>query len=102
MQNLLRTAALATALISGSADAMTFGSIPVNNGDNSHIVISMTGEIELGDYAKLINVFRTLPEDTVVVGLLLNSPGGNIAEALKITEAIKGQHVGTMVASDSQ
>jgi len=38
----------------------------------------------------------------VVVGFLLNSPGGKIAEALKITEAINGPHIGTMVAPDSQ
>jgi hypothetical protein len=102
MRNLLRIVAFASALISGSADAMTFGSIPANNGDNSRIIISMTGEIGLGDYSKFIKVFRNLPEDAVVVGFLLNSPGGNIGEALKITEALKGQHVGTMVAPDSQ
>jgi hypothetical protein len=102
MRNLLRIVAFASALISGSADAMTFGSIPINNGDNSRIIISMTGEIGLGDYTKFINVFRNLPEDVVVVGFLLNSPGGSIAEALKITEALKGQHIGTMVAPDSQ
>jgi len=90
------------ALISGSADAMTFGSFPIDNNDNSRIIISMTGQIDRGDYTKFINVFRSLPEHTVVVDFVLNSPGGNIAEALKIIEAIKGQHIGTMVASDSQ
>jgi len=102
VQNLLRTGALAMALISGSADAMTFGSFPIDNNDNSRIIISMTGQIDRGDYTKFINVFRSLPEHTVVVDFVLNSPGGNIAEALKIIEAIKGQHIGTMVASDSQ
>jgi hypothetical protein len=102
VKNLLQPVAFASVLISASADAMTFGSIPVDHSDNSRIIISVTGKIELGDYKKFIDVFRNLPEDTVVVGLLLNSPGGNIAEALKITEAIKGQHVGMMVAPDSQ
>ena len=102
VENLLRTVALATALISVSADAMTFGSFPINNNDNSRIIISMAGQINPGDYTKFINKFKSLPEDTVVVGFSLNSPGGNIAEALKITEAIKDQHIGTMVASDSQ
>jgi hypothetical protein len=91
-----------TALISGSADAVTFGSFPIDNNDNSRIIVSMTGKIELGDYAKFINVVKNLPENTVVVGFLLNSPGGNIAEALRITEALGGQHVETMVAPDSK
>jgi ATP-dependent protease ClpP protease subunit len=102
MQNLLRTVAFASVLTSGSVNAMTFGSLPINDDDNSRMIISMTGKIETGDYAKLINVFKSLPEDIVVVGFLLNSPGGNIGEAVKITEAIKGQHIGTMVAPDSQ
>jgi hypothetical protein len=101
-KNLLWTVAFATALISRSADAMTFKWFPTNNNDNSRIIISMTGQINRGDYTRFINVFKDLPEDTVVVGLLLNSPGGNMFDALKITEAIKGQHIGTMVASDSQ
>jgi hypothetical protein len=102
MKNLVQTVAFASTLISGSTDAMTFGSFPVNINDDSRIIISMTGQIDLGDYAKFVDVFRNLPEDTVVIGFLLNSPGGNIAAALKITEAIKGQHIGTMVAPDSQ
>jgi hypothetical protein len=102
MKTLFRNIAFASTLISGSTDAMTLGSFPVDNSDNSRIMISMTGQINLGDYNKFINLFRNLPEDSVVVGFLLNSPGGHIAEALKITEAIKGQHIGTMVAADSQ
>ena len=102
MRHLLRTVAFASTLTSGSVNAMTFGSFPIKDGDNSRIIMSMTGGIEAGDYVKFINFFKKLPEDIVVVGFLLNSPGGNIAEALKITEAIKGQHVGTMVASHSQ
>jgi hypothetical protein len=102
MKKFLQTVAFASTLISGSTDAMTFGSLPVNNSDNSKIIISMTGQIDLGDYTNFIDVFRNLPEDTVVVGIQLNSPGGNIAETLKITEAIKGQHIGTMVAPDSR
>ena len=102
MRHLLRTVAFASTLTSGSVNAMTFGSFPIKDGDNSRIIMSMTGGIEAGDYVKFINFSKRLPEDIVVVGFLLNSPGGNIAETLKITEAIKGQHVGTMVASDSQ
>jgi hypothetical protein len=102
MRNLIRTVAFASALTSGSVSAMTFGFFPINNNDNSRIIISMTGQINRGDYSKFINVFRSLPEDTVVVGLSLNSPGGNMLEGLKITEAIKGQHIETMVASESE
>jgi hypothetical protein len=102
MRNLLHAVAFASALTSGPVDAMTFGSVPITNDDNLRIIMSMTGKIELGDYNKFIDVFRNLPEDIIVVGILLNSPGGNIAEALKITEVIKGQHIGTMVAPDSR
>jgi hypothetical protein len=70
MRNLLRTVAFASALTSGSVGAMTFGSFPITNDDNSRIIMSMTGKIELGDYAKFIRFFRNLPYDIVVVGFL--------------------------------
>ena len=41
-----------------SVDAMAFGSFPINNDDNSRMIISMTGKIETGDYARFINVFK--------------------------------------------
>ena len=69
----------------------------------NHQVLSAKGIIRQGDAAKLanaINRLRPLPHGSPVV--LLDSPGGNVAEALEIAEIFDKQQVHTIVPNGAQ
>jgi hypothetical protein len=77
---------------------LRYNFFPVENGDNARIFVSMTGEILAGDHKRFTRYIASLPKNIRVVGYFLDSPGGNIYEALEIAETIRGKSLGTAVA----
>jgi hypothetical protein len=56
----------------------------------SGCVVIMNGEIETGDAAKLRELFaRGIPAPGFVNDLVLDSPGGNVAEALRLAAVVR-------------
>ena len=70
----------------GSAGAMQFSTIPLDNPDK--VVIVAVGEIIAGDLDRLVAHLRTLGPQVQVVGFSLDSPGGSVVEAEKIAEGM--------------
>ena len=67
---------------------------------NSHQVLLATGEIEQGDAERMARVLvdiQPLPHGLPVI--LLDSGGGSVAEALKISELFERRPVHTVVAA---
>ena len=51
----------------------------------------------MGDDAKLHAVVGNLPANTTLVGIALNSPGGNYVEGVRLATSIHNSHVKTAV-----
>ena len=104
----------AVLLMSGKLFAAEFPSGGIDNQgcerlrDESHcITLAFIGEIRTGDLQRLEARIRAIEAPLsgttkMRVGKLhLNSPGGNIHEAMKIGRMVRGRQIGTVVTSDS-
>jgi hypothetical protein len=68
---------------------------------NSWSVLRLSGRIEPGDSDKLVAEIRKLPhpEFTRFARLMLDSPGGDYAEALRLGEVVRYEYVATRIAA---
>ena len=73
---------------------MQFTAVPLGSG-NSVLVVA-EGEIIAGDTERLI-AFMTQPQNEVVRGIILDSPGGSLLEAEKVAVAIHSANLNTIV-----
>ena len=89
-------AAVCGLLIAPGALAMTFVSERVA-GEPSKIIIRASGEIFPGDDAKLHDLVGRLPANTQLVGLALDSLGGNYLEGVRLATSIHNSHIKTAV-----
>ena len=60
-------------------------------------MIYASGKIVLGDETKLRAALGALPTGTRLVGLSLNSPGGDLEEGFRLAEAVREQHLPAVV-----
>src|SRR5689334_9175560 len=86
-------AAAAIAFGQSSADAMDFRLNPMDG--TKQAVISAVGEIEPGDDEKLHRFVGALPASTVLVGIALNSPGGNLSEGVRLAATVRNSGLRT-------
>ena len=63
---------------------------------NDNGIVHMTGEIHRGDAEKLVKIFTTTP---AITALVLNSPGGDLLEALKISRLVHEGQIAVLVLS---
>jgi hypothetical protein len=75
-------------LCAGGAEAMQFSPVALGN-DPNKVVIQAVGEIIPGDFDRLRASFMDLPSTARIGGVILDSPGGNIAEASRIAEGLR-------------
>jgi hypothetical protein len=59
------------------------------------VVIAASGEIVPGDDRKLHDFVAALPNDVTVVGIILDSPGGNLLEGVRLAATVQNSHIQT-------
>ena len=84
--------ALALAPSAGQAMNFTFNS---REGKPNQGIIVASGEIQLGDGEKLHRLVAALPGNTVLLGIALSSPGGNLVEGVRLATAIRNARLVT-------
>ena len=97
----LRLAALAAWTFLGSEPvrSATVGHVTLKGGGE---IIDLVGQIEPGDAAKLGGFVRSyLASGTGIVGLRLDSPGGDLNEALKIIDLVQNANLPTIIGNGS-
>ena len=98
MRTFLYTAAIFSS-VAFPAAAMQFSIAPVQ-GDS--IVIRATGPIISGDMERLAAFMRSLPESDRVLGYAMDSPGGEVVEAEKFADVVRGTHATVGVLSGAE
>src|SRR5713101_8629624 len=82
-----------------AVSAATFKSVATKDGKT---IILLTGEIIEGDADTLKAAIKTANDaGKLVSGVRLNSPGGNLLESLKLTDAVRFAKVATNVAGNA-
>ena len=82
-----------------AVSAATFKSVATKDGKT---IILLSGEIAEGDADTLRAAIKTANDaGKLVSGIRLNSPGGNILEALKLADAVRFAKVATNVAGNA-
>lgn len=66
---------------------------------NPRVVISAVGQIQLGDDRKLHDFVGGLPAASSMVGIVLNSPGGNLLEGVRLAITVASSHVNSAVVN---
>ena len=87
-------AIIALALAPSAGRAMNFTFNPREGKPNQGIIIA-SGEIQLGDGEKLHRLVAALPGNTVLLGIALSSPGGNLVEGVRLATAIRNARLVT-------
>ena len=78
---------VATAVFSNQAIS---AQIFIKNKGTGIAQVALEGEIESGDSAKLLATIKENPVDLIVTrGMVVNSPGGSVTEAIKIAKIIE-------------
>ena len=70
--------------------------------DNSSVAILARGSIIQGDFERLGSFLGNLPKSDRIIGLFLDSPGGNVFEAEKLAKGIAAAKLSVAVAGDSK
>ena len=96
MRHRVLSAAALSLLVARGAFAMDFVPEPLTS-DPTKTLIVASGDISVGDDAKLHAVVGNLPANTTLVGIALNSPGGNYVEGVRLATSIHNSHVKTAV-----
>ena len=81
-------ASIAWVLTSSAGQAMNFTFDPLEGKANRGAIIA-NGDIQPGDDEKLHGFVAALPGDTVLSGILLSSPGGNLMEGVRMATTIR-------------
>lgn len=87
-------ASIALVLTPSAGQAMNFAFKPLE-GKPSQGVITATGEIQPGDDEKLHGLVAALPGNTVLLGIALSSPGGNLVEGIRLATTIRSTGLAT-------
>ena len=96
-QALLTAAALALPAIP-DAHALQYQRVPV---DGSKVIILARGPIVTGDWARFFAFVGDMPPTDRIVGIALDSPGGNVFEAERLAEMIHKTDTSVLVNSGS-
>jgi hypothetical protein len=95
----IASAIVIVGVIASAASAANFKSVAAKDGKT---IILLSGEIIEGDADTLKVGIKTANDaGKLVSGLRLNSPGGNILEALKLADAVRFAKVATNVAGNA-
>ena len=87
-------AGIALMLAPSAGQAMNFTFNPLKDKPNQGVIIA-TGEIQLGDDEKLHGLVAALPGNTVLLGIALSSPGGNLGEGVRLATTIRNTGLAT-------
>jgi hypothetical protein len=68
----------------------------------SRIAILARGPIIAGDFSRLIEFIRTIPQTDRIMGFIIDSPGGNVLEAEKLADMIAKFKLSVVVPSNSE
>jgi hypothetical protein len=94
------TAIIATALATGTAQAMEFQRVPLPAAANNGAIITMQGEILAGDADKFSKFLQTLQSTDRIAVFAMDSPGGAISEAAKIGAIIAKSGAATVLPAN--
>jgi hypothetical protein len=83
-----------------TAQALQYQRVPVDPGPA--VLVSLRGPIVPGDFDRFVNFLGAMPSTDRIMGLALDSPGGNVIEAEKMAQAIKGLDTSILVVEGSQ
>lgn len=84
--------ALAAVASVGNAYAMEFATEPMES-NSGKVIIHASSEIRLGDDARLHSLVGSLPTTASVIGIALNSPGGNYVEGVRLATSVHNSHI---------
>lgn len=87
-------ASIALMLTPSAGQAMNFAFDPLEHEPNKGVIIA-TGEIRPGDDEKLHGLVAALPGNTVLLGITLSSPGGNLVEGVRLATTIRNTSLTT-------
>jgi ATP-dependent protease ClpP protease subunit len=78
-----------------AAHAVDFETLELN--DASRVLIALRGEIRMGDYHRFALYFRRVAKTYGIVGVALDSPGGNVVEASRFANYIHAVGVAAVI-----
>lgn len=87
-------ASIALMLSPSAGQAMDFTFKPFEEKPNEGVIVA-SGEIRPGDDEKLHSLVAALPGNTVLTGILLNSPGGSLLEGVRMATTIRNTGLAT-------
>lgn len=87
-------AGIALVLTPCAGQAMDFAFSPLEH-EPDRGVIAAAGEIRRGDDEKLHALVAALPGNTVLLGITLSSPGGNLGEGVRLATTIRNTGLAT-------
>ncbi len=87
-------ASIALVLTSSAGQAMDITFKPSKEKPSEGLIIA-SGEIQPGDDEKLHALVAALPGNTVLTGILLNSPGGSLVEGVRMATTIRNTGLAT-------
>ncbi len=90
-------ASIALMLASSAGQAMNFTFNPVEDEPNRGTIIAK-GDIQPGDDEKLHSLVAALPGNTVLIGIMLSSPGGSLMEGVRMATTIRNTGLSTAAA----
>ncbi len=92
-------ACLAAAAAGAPARAMQFGQEPAGGGA---LFLTARGQIVAGDYARFAADIARVAPGQRVLALALDSPGGSVAEAVRLSDLIRHDRLGVFIPSDAK
>ena len=87
LTRMISSLTVAISLWASGAQAMQFSTLPLD--DPGKVVIGAVGEIIPGDLNRLGAYVGGFPSTVRIIGFALDSPGGNLDEAIKIANALR-------------
>lgn len=88
---------LVVGLASSQSKAMEFDVQHLKD-QPANVIIWATGQIKLGDDRNLHNVVAALPANQRIIGVVLNSPGGNLFESGRLAMTLRNSRITTGVS----
>ena len=85
---------IALALTSSAGRAMDFTFKPLEDKSNQGVILAQ-GDIQPGDDEKLHGFVAALPGNTILTGIALSSPGGNLMEGVRLATTIRNTGLAT-------
>jgi hypothetical protein len=87
------------AIAAHNAHALQYQRVPL---DPPRVIISARGPIVPGDFERFVNFLGVMPDTDRVIGLALDSQGGNVFEAEKMAGAIRRLDTSILVSDGSE